>query len=81
MKAKSELTQSTYYVAGLARYVLVQASSPDEAKAKGEAALEKLARVVRLATQDEIDLQAFHDRMVRDWCAGSAEIGLGIKKP
>ena len=73
MQTNDEPTQNTYYVAGLARYVLVQAGNPDEAKTKGEAELGKPARVVRLATQDEIDLQAFHDGMVRDWCDGQPQ--------
>lgn len=66
MKTNNRQSLNTYYVAGLARYVLVQASSSQEARAKGEGKLERPAHVVRLATADEIGLQAFHDRMIRE---------------
>jgi hypothetical protein len=63
MPTSEEPNKSVYYVASLAQYVLVQANSTDDARAKGEEELGKPARTVRLATPDEIDLQAFHDRM------------------
>ncbi len=66
MKTNNRKSGKTYYVAGLARYVLVQARSLDEARAKGEEKLERPAHVVRLATLDQIGLQAFHDRMIRE---------------
>ena len=66
MKTSNRKNVKTYYVAGIARYVLVQARSLDEARAKGEEKLERPAHVVRLATLDEIGLQAFHDRMIRE---------------
>jgi hypothetical protein len=68
-------TMTTYYVATLARYVLVDA--PDEAAARfaGWLALDAMARdeggsgpskilTVRPATDDEIDLQRWHDAQV-----------------
>ena len=51
------------YLATLARYVLVSADSPEEARTKGEAELGKPARTVRLATGEEIALKAWHERM------------------
>jgi hypothetical protein len=66
MKTNNRKSGQTYYVAGLARYVLVQARSLNEARAKGEERLERPAHVVRLATPDEIGLHAFHDRMIRE---------------
>lgn len=59
--------RNTYYVATLARYVLVRAGNPEEAKRMGEAELGKPARAVRLATADELALQAFHERMRHKW--------------
>jgi hypothetical protein len=64
METNDKQRTSTYYVAGLARYVLVQASSPDEARDKGEEELGRSAITVRNATREEIDLQAVHDRML-----------------
>ncbi|MEX0704119.1 MAG: hypothetical protein WD069_18605 [Planctomycetales bacterium] len=59
---------TTYYVATLARYVLVDAADECEARAKGEAALRDLGaaapgdiRTIRPATPDEIELQRWHD--------------------
>jgi hypothetical protein len=62
--------KTTYYVATLAQYVLVDAATEDEARSLGQAALRELRagsdapisiRVVRPATADEIELQAFFD--------------------
>jgi hypothetical protein len=72
MKTNNRRSQNAYYVAGIACYVLVHASSTEEAKAKGEEELEAPAHVVRLATPDEIGLQAFHDRMTRESDANHA---------
>lgn len=70
---------TTYLVATLARYVLVDAANEDEARAIGQVALHNLyadlrerlgkevpinIRTVRPATEEEIDLQRFHDEMV-----------------
>lgn len=70
---------ATFYVATLARYVLVDADSEDEARHLGAAALHDLyadlrtnlgrdvpicIHTVRPATSDEIDMQRWHDRMV-----------------
>ena len=51
----------TYYVANLSRYVLVEASSPDEARTLGEPLLGTPARTIRPATPEEIALQRWHD--------------------
>jgi hypothetical protein len=51
MKTNNRQSLNTYYVASLARYVLVQPGSPDEARAKGEQKLERPAHVVRLNQQ------------------------------
>lgn len=67
-----------WYVATLARYVLVQARDAAEARARGEAALGGTAlmiRTVRLASADEIELQRWHDEQAADdtcpQCGGS----------
>ena len=66
---------STYYVATLARYVLVEAESPSQARELGHPALSELysagrvtlgpelplvVRTVRLASDDEIDTMRWH---------------------
>jgi hypothetical protein len=71
--------KTTYLVATLARYVLVDAANEDEARALGQVALhdlyadvrERLGKdvpinilTVRPATDSEIDLQRFHDEMM-----------------
>ena len=60
-----------YYVATLARYVLVSASSEEEAQTLGRAALADLdpdvpinIRTVREATADEIELWNWHQEML-----------------
>jgi hypothetical protein len=73
---RSARGKTTYLVATLARYVLVDATNEDEARSLGQAALhdlyadlrERLGRdapinivTVRPATIEEIDLQRFHD--------------------
>ena len=70
---------TTYLVATLARYVLVDAANEDEARALGQVALhdlyadlrERLGKdvpinilTVRPATDSEIELQRFHDEMM-----------------
>jgi hypothetical protein len=70
---------TTFYVATLARYVLVEAANETEARQLGAAALHELyadlraklgrdvpieIRTVRLATSDEIDLCRWHHRML-----------------
>ena len=70
---------TTYLVATLARYVLVDAANEDEARTLGQVALhdlyadlrERLGKdvpinilTVRPATDSEIDLQRFHDEMM-----------------
>jgi hypothetical protein len=69
----------TYYVATLARYVLVEAENEPQARERGRPALHELyadARqrfgrdvpieicTVRLATDDEIELSSWHRQMV-----------------
>lgn len=69
----------TYYVATLARYVLVDAESEAQARALGHAALLELyahlrqrlgkevpieIRTIRQATSDEIDLMKWHHEML-----------------
>ena len=69
---------TTYYVATLARYVLVEATNELDARAKGSAALCDLyadvrerngrespiqIRTVRPATDEEIELMRWHDEM------------------
>ena len=71
----------TYYVATLARYVLVDARDENEARTLGYDALhalyadlrERLGRdvpirilTVRFATDDEIELWQFHQRMIQE---------------
>jgi hypothetical protein len=61
----------TYYVATLARYVLVDAADEHEARRQGESALRALRdvatdeplviRTVRPATAEELKLQRWHD--------------------
>jgi hypothetical protein len=70
---------TTYYVATLARYVLVDAENESDARERGHAALhelyadlrERLGRdvpinimTVRPGTGDEIELVRWHDEMV-----------------
>ena len=71
--------KSTYLVATLARYVLVDAANEDEARSLGQIALHDLYAdvrerhgkdvpinilTVRPATREEIDLQRCHDEMM-----------------
>jgi hypothetical protein len=71
--------KSTYLVATLARYVLVDAANEDEARILGQAALhdlysdrrERLGKdvpinilTIRPATNEEIELQRIHDEMM-----------------
>lgn len=70
---------AVFYVATLARYVLVEAVNEDEARQRGAVVLYDLyadvraklgrevpidIRTVRLATSDEIDLWQWHNRMI-----------------
>ena len=62
---------TTYYVATLARYVLVQAENEAEARQRGHAALHELdanlpinIRTGRLATPDEIEFDRQHRQAV-----------------
>jgi hypothetical protein len=70
---------TAYYVATLARYVLVDAENEAQARERGQAALHDLyadlrqrlgreipieIRTVRPATEDEIKLQRWHDEAV-----------------
>ena len=62
-----------YYVATLARYVLVTAASEDEARTLGCAALADLdpdapinIRTVRQATADEIELWNWHQDLLNE---------------
>jgi hypothetical protein len=70
---------STYFVATLARYVLVEAENEAQARQRGQAALHELyadlrqqlgrevpikIRTIRLASDDEIELQRWHHQMV-----------------
>jgi len=62
---------TTYYVATLARYVLVDTKDEADARERGGAALHELSpdmpiniRTVRLATDDEIEFQRSHDEAV-----------------
>jgi hypothetical protein len=70
---------STYYVATLARYVLVEAENELDARGRGQAALHDLyhdlrerlgkevpinIKIVRLATEDEIKLGRWHEQKV-----------------
>ncbi len=71
--------KTTYLVATLARYVLVDAANEDEARSLGQVALhdlyadvrERIGKdvpinilTVRPATDSEIELQRFHDEMM-----------------
>jgi hypothetical protein len=74
--------KTTYYVATLARYVLVDAETEDQARKSGQAALYDLyadlreqfqhdvpinIRTIRPATPDEIDLwTAHHENVARE---------------
>src|SRR5262245_44682535 len=81
---------ATYYVATLARYVLVDADSDSEARQRGQAALRELYVVdqgrggknrpitittVRLATDDEIELMRWHEKH-GDPEAAQAKLGI-----
>lgn len=70
---------TTYYVASLARYVLVDAESETQARELGRAALHELyadlrqrwgkevpieIRTIRQATSDEMDLWKWHQQML-----------------
>ena len=70
---------TTYYVATLARYVLVEVDSPSQARELGHPALSKLSadgsvtlkpavplviRTVRLASDDEIETMNWHQEML-----------------
>jgi hypothetical protein len=70
---------TTYYVATLARYVLVDAENEEQARQLGQVALHELyadvrerlgndvpieIRTIRPATTDEIDLGRWHEEMV-----------------
>ncbi len=54
-----------YYVANLARYVLVQADSPERARELGQAQLPTPVRTVRPATPDEVALLQWHESQER----------------
>lgn len=71
--------KTTYYVATLAHYVLVDAANDEEARSLGQVALQELYAdlqdghaanapinilTIRPATAEEIELQRFHDEMV-----------------
>ena len=62
---------TTYYVATLAKYVLVEAQNEADARQRGLAALRELdashsinIRTIRPATNDQIERQRWHDDMV-----------------
>lgn len=62
---------TTYYVATLANYVLVDAANQTDARELGRAALAELTgkvtpniRTIRLATGDEIELSRWHQEML-----------------
>jgi hypothetical protein len=70
---------TTYYVASLARYVLVDAENEEQSRVLGQVALHELyadvrerlgkdvpieIRTIRPATTDEIDLGRWHEEMV-----------------
>ena len=64
---------TTYYVATLARYVLVEAADAAQARERGEAALRELdanlpinIRTVRQATGDEIEFMRWHEQTVAE---------------
>jgi hypothetical protein len=72
---------TTYYVATLARYVLVDASNESDARERGYAALLALnandgragatiaIRTVRPAADDEIELQRWHQKNLAAECS------------
>jgi len=62
---------TTFYVATLASYVLVEAADETQARELGHAALVQLTgkatpriRTIRLATNDEIELSRWHQEML-----------------
>ena len=62
---------TTFYVATLASYVLVEAADETQARELGHAALVQLTgnttpsiRNIRLATNDEIELSRWHQEML-----------------
>jgi hypothetical protein len=62
---------TTYYVATLVNYVLVNAANESDARQRGHAALVELSgnatpniRTIRLATGDEIELSRWHQEML-----------------
>lgn len=62
---------TTFYVATLASYVLVDAADETQARELGHAALVQLTgnatpriRTIRLATNDEIELSRWHQEML-----------------
>ena len=62
---------TTYFVATVARYVLVDAADEADARTKGQAALEELVpgrptviQTIRPATDSEIGLMTWHNEMV-----------------
>jgi hypothetical protein len=66
---------TTFYVATRARYVLVEAANESEARRLGQPALQELyvgrnlpveIRVVRPATDDEIELRNWHRELTGD---------------
>lgn len=65
-----------YFVANIARYVLVDANSEEDARELGLAALRKLyddpnreivIHTIREATDSEIDLWDWHHKMTEKW--------------
>ncbi|GAA4446116.1 DUF4314 domain-containing protein [Novipirellula rosea] len=84
----------TFYVATLARYVLVDAADESEAASLGQNALYALyadlrakhgrdipieIRTVRLATDDEIDLWQFHQRVLGEETVSRLKMGDRIR--
>ena len=78
---------TAYYVATLARYVVVEAENEAQARERGAAALHELyadvraklgrevpieIRTVRPATSDEIDMVRTHERLVANECRQQA---------
>jgi hypothetical protein len=57
----------TWYVANLATYVLVHAPTEQEARQQGKKLLPTPPRTVRLASQDEIEFQAWHQQNETEW--------------
>jgi len=84
---------TVFYVATLARYVLVEAANADEARQRGAIALHDLygdvraklgrevpieLRTIRLATSDEIDMWQWHNRMIAaEWQTLAASLRPG----